>query len=236
MSEARYELYYWPSIQGRGEFVRLVFEQGGVPYDDVARRPGGVTAMTKRMREHEGVAPFAPPFVKHGRLVVAQTPVICAWLGERFDLAPHDEAGRLHARQIQLTIADVVTEVHDTHHPIAVSEYYEDQKPEAARRAKSFTEERMPKFLGWLERVVHGPLTFGGKVTYVDLSIFQLVMGLEYAFPNALRRVTRETPKLLALRDRVRELPRVRDYLLSERRIPFNEDGIFRRYPELDER
>lgn len=236
MTEPRYELYYWPSIQGRGEFVRLVFEEGGVPYDDVARAPGGVAAMTKLMRELPGVAPFAPPFVKHGALVVAQTAVICAWLGERFDLAPHDEGGRLHARQIQLTIADVVTEVHDTHHPIATGLYYEDQKPEAERRARAFTEERMPKYLGWIERVVHGPLTFGGKLTYVDLSIFQLMTGLEYAFPNAFRRVTRKTPNLLAIRDRVRERPRVAAYLRSERRIPFNEDGIFRRYPELDER
>jgi hypothetical protein len=42
------------------------------------------------------------------------------------------------------------------------------------------------------------------------------------------------TPELLALRERVRELPRIAAYLASGRRMPFNQDGIFRRYPELD--
>ena len=238
MSAAVYELYYWPSIQGRGEFVRLALEEGGARYVDLARRPGGMRAMTKLLRGTRiSPAMFAPPFLKHGSLVVAQTANVLAYLAPRLKLVPRDEASRARALEIQLTIADLVAEAHDTHHPIAVDLYYEDQKTEAKRRAASFVAKRLPKFLGWLEdRLAHngGRHFVGARVSYVDLSAFQVVAGLSYAFPNALARIARRVPRLLALHDRVAARPRVAAYLASDRRIPFNEDGIFRHYPELD--
>jgi glutathione S-transferase len=235
---SRIELYYWPTIQGRGEFVRLLLEDAGARYVDVARTRGGTAKMMRFLEDRErGALPFAPPFVKVGRAVVSQTANILAFLGARLGLVPRDERRRAEALQIALTIADVVAEAHDTHHPIAGSLYYEDQRKEAKRRARSFAEERMPKYLGWLERLLErngGRWLVGRDRTYSDLAAFQLVEGLRYAFPNAMARAERKTPRLVALHDRVAARPRIARYLASDRRLPFNEDGIFRRYPELD--
>ena len=235
-----YELYYWPSIQGRGEFVRLALEEAGADYVDVARRSGGVAAM-QRLMDGSGAAhpPFAPPFLKDGEVLIAQTANILLYLGRRHGLAPRDEAGRLWAHQLQLTIADVVDEAHDTHHPIASSLYYEDQKAEARRRAADFIANRIPKYLGYFERVLErNPRgerhLIGRRVSYCDLSLFQLVAGLRYAFPRAMSRLEPRFARIVALHDRIAARPRVAAYLKSARRIPFNEQGIFRHYPELD--
>jgi glutathione S-transferase len=155
-------------------------------------------------------------------------------------LVPDDVAARAEASQIALTIADVVAEAHDTHHPIAGSLYYEDQKREAKRCAALFVKERMPRYLGWLEDVLarnessEGRWLVGRDCTYADLAAFQLVEGLRYALPNAMARLERKLPRLVALRDRVAARPLIAAYLASERRLPFNEDGIFRHYRELD--
>jgi len=237
-----YELYYWPEIPGRGEFVRLVLEEAGAPYVDVARRPrkegGGLEAVLAFYAGKSAGHPvFAPPVLKQGDLVLAQTGAICHFLGRRHGLAPRDEAGELHALELQLTIADLVDEVHDTHHPISAALYYDDQKPEAKRRAAHFVEARLPRFLGYFERVLRhggGDWLLGADVSHADLSLFQALEGLAYAFPRAFARASEATPGLLALRERIRARPRLAAYLASERRTPFNQDGIFRRYPELD--
>jgi glutathione S-transferase len=240
VSPDAYELYYWPAIQGRGEFVRLALEHAGAPYVDVARRPKGMAAMMKLLEGGgSDLRPFAPPFLKSGGLVVAQTATILAYLGPRHGLVPGDETSRLRAQQLQLTIADLVDEAHDSHHPIAGSLYYEDQKPAARRRSKAFIEERIPKYLGYLERVLDrngGEHLVGQLVSYVDLSAYQVLAGLEYAFPNAMARLARRIPLLRRLRDEVALQPRIAAYLASDRRLPFNEQGIFRHYPELDQR
>jgi glutathione S-transferase len=236
----RYELYYWPSIQGRGEFVRLALEEAGADYVDVARRKGGMAAMF-RLLEGERVArpSFAPPFLRAGRLLIGQTANILLYLGERHRLAPAEAAGRLWAHQLQLTLADLVDEVHDTHHPIASSLYYEDQRPEAKRRAGDFRATRAPKFLDYFERVLErnpkgDRYLLGARLSYPDLSLFQIVAGLRYAFPRAMRRLERRHKRVVALHDRIAERPRISDYLASPRRLPFNEQGIFRHYPALD--
>ncbi len=238
-----YELYYWPSIQGRGEFVRLSLEEAGARYLDVARGANSSAGMARLMRilKGQGVAraPFAPPFLKAGRLVIGQTANILMYLGQRHGLAPKNEAGRLWANELQLTVTDFVAEIHDTHHPIASSLYYEDQKPEARRHAAEFLKHRLPKFLGYFERVLaHNArgdrYLVGAKPSYVDLSMFQLIAGLSYAFPHAISKAARGHRRLFALHDRIQKRPRIAAYLASPRRIPFNEDGIFRHYPELD--
>jgi len=235
-----YELNYWPTIQGRGEFVRLALEEAGEGYVDVARRRDGVQMM-QRLMDGAGVAhpPFAPPFLKDGDVLIAQTANILLYLGRRHGLAPRDEAGRLWAHQIQLTIADVVDEAHDTHHPIASSLYYEDQQAEARRRAADFITNRIPKYLGYFERVLeHNPQgerhLVGRRTSYCDLSLFQLVAGLRYAFPRAMAELEPRFPRVAALHDRIAVRPRIDAYLKSPRRIAFNEHGIFRHYPELD--
>lgn len=236
----RYELYYWPSIQGRGEFVRLALEEAGAPYTDVARTPSGMDAMM-RLLDSKKVdhPPFAPPFLKAGKLLIGQTANILLYLGARHGLAPAAEPGRLWANQLQLTIVDLVQEVHDTHHPVASGLYYKDQKPEAKRRAEDFLDSRVPKFLGYFENVLvrnHGrDRLIGTRITYPDLSLFQIVEGLRYAFPRAMARAEKKYPRVVALHDAVAARPRIAAYLASDRRIPFNEDGIFRHYPELDE-
>jgi len=234
----RYELYYWPSIQGRGEYVRLALEEAGAAYVDVARRSGGMDAMMRLMgSERVKQPPFAPPFLKAGKQIIAQTANILLYLGGRHGLAPASEAGRLWAHQLQLTVTDFVAEVHDTHHPIATDLYYEDQRTAARQRAHYFRKSRIPKYLGYFETVLErngGRYLIGGRLTYPDLSMFQIVEGLRYAFPKAMKRAEKKVPLLVGLRDRVAERPRIAAYLTSKRRIAFNEDGIFRRYPSLD--
>jgi glutathione S-transferase len=234
----RYELYYWPSIQGRGEFIRLALEDAGVAYVDVARRKGGVAAMTKIM-ESGRIArpPYAPPFLKAGKLIIAQTAEILFYLGPRLNLAPRDEAGRLWAHQLQLTITDLVVRIHDTHHPVSGWLYFEEQRPAARRRTKDFWRYQAPKMLGYFERVLRqngGKYSVGRRLTYVDLSLFQIVEGLRYAFPRRMKRFEKKIPALVALHDRVAKRPRIKAYLTSKRRIPFSQWGIYRYFKELD--
>jgi glutathione S-transferase len=234
----RYQLYYWAEIQGRGEFVRLALEEAGADYVDVVRRKGGMQKMT-RLLESARVAhpPFAPPFLKAGKLIIGQTANILLFLGVREGLAPKSEDGRLWTHQLQLTIADLVVEAHDTHHPLGAGLYYEDQKPEAKRRTAEFLKARAPKFLGYFEEVLKRNKTgwlVGRSLTYADLSLFQVVAGMRYAFPKSMQKLSRKHPRVIALHDRVLLRPRIKAYTASERRIPFNEYGIFRCYPELD--
>jgi glutathione S-transferase len=239
-----YELYYWPEIQGRGEFIRLALEEAGAPYIDVARRSGQSYGVPALVRYLEGgrikTPPFAPPFLKAGKQIVGQTANILLFIGARHGLAPRQEAGRLWTNQLQLTIADFLDEVHDTHHPIASGLYYEDQRKEAARRAADFLKARAPKFLGYFEQVLaRNPSgdkhLVGRRLTYADLSLFQIVAGLRYAFPRAMTRLQKRHPHVIALHDRVAKRPRIAAYLASERRIAFNDQGIFRYYEELDQ-
>jgi glutathione S-transferase len=232
----KYELYYWPFIQGRGEYVRLALEDAGASYVDVARGTGGTGAMMGRMEEG-ATPPFAPPYLKAGKLVIGQTANILLYLGGRHNLAPKTEAGRLWVHQLQLTISDLVADIHDTHHPIGSSLYYEDQKAPAKRRTEEFWKQRVPKYLGYFENLLEkngGNYVTGRRITYADLSLFQIVDGLRYAFPNRMKKFEREIPGLVALHDRVAARPRIKAYLESDRRIEFNDQGIFRYYKELD--
>jgi glutathione S-transferase len=236
----RYELYYWPTIQGRGEFVRLALEEAGADYVDVARRgKSGMAAMTKLLEGGRGIAhpPYAPPFLKAGKDIIAQTALILFYLGPRLNLAPRDEAGRLWAHQLQLTVTDLVVHIHDTHHPVSGWLYYEEQKPAAKRRTADFWRYRIPKFLGYFERVLKrngGTYMVGRRTSYVDLSMFQIVEGLRYAFPKRMKRFETKVPLLVALRGRVAKRPRIAAYLASKRRIPFSQWGIYRYFKELD--
>ena len=222
----KYELYYWPSIQGRAEFIRLALEDAGADYVDVARRKNGMRAMQAQMKR---LQIFACPFLRAGEVVVAQTALILHFLGPRLRLAPKDEKGRLWLHQQQLTISDWIVEVHDTHHPLGPTLYYEDQEPEARRRTQAFLKERLPKFMGYFEALKRPKQT-----TYLDLSLFQMIEGLRYAFPGWCAKSERKYPKLVALHDRVAQRSNVAAYLASDRRIAFNQDDLFRRYPGLD--
>lgn len=235
-----YQLLYWDGLQGRGEFVRLALEEAGVPYVDVARHKGGMPKLTASLDGDKVDHPsFAPPVLKVGDQLIGQTANILLFLGAKHGLAPRSQDGRLWANQLQLTIADIVAEAHDTHHPISTSKYYEDQKKEAKARARDFREQRIPKFLDYFEGVVQrnpgrGGYAVGSRLTYVDLSLFQLIEGLSYAFPKTMAKLAPSYPGLHALRDKVAQRPNIAAYLRSKRRIPFNESGIFRQYPELD--
>ena len=241
-----YQLHYWPTIQGRGEFVRLALEEAGAAYVDVARQPeddgGGEEALMADLAQGDR-PPFAPPYLVDGDLVIGQTANILLHLGPRHGLAPKAEDGRLWVNQLQLTIADLVAEAHDVHHPVGMGLYYEDQKPEAARRAQEFRAQRMKKYLGWFETVLErappktkngGGWLTGADLTYADLSLFQAVEGLRYAFPHAMKRLEPKLERVIAVRDAVAERPNIKAYLGSKRRIPFSTEGIFRAYPELD--
>jgi glutathione S-transferase len=226
----RYRLYYWPEIQGRGEFIRLALEDAGAEYVDVLRQGGGLS-FPKR------TAPFALPYLVAGKRVISQTANILQYLGPRLRLAPKDEAGRSWVNQLQLTIADWLVEAHDTHHPVGSGLYYEEQRREAKRRAADFLAVRLPKYLDYFDGVLRrarGDYLLGNACSYADLSLFQMVAGLRYAFPVAFGRLAKHHARVIGVHDRVAVRPRVAAYLASRRRIPFNQQGIFRHYPELD--
>jgi len=238
----RYELYYQPSIQGRGEFVRLTLEEGGADYVDVARtpdfgRPGVMKFMADPALKRP---PYAPPFLKAGDLLISQTAAILQYLAPRLGLVADDEPTRIWAHQLQLTIADWLYEVGQTHHPIANVLYYEEQKEAAKERAKHFIANRIPKFLEYFERVLNanaddGEFLSGRSLSYVDLSLFQMIAGLRYSFPRTMKKLEPDYPRVIKVHDQVRARPRIASYLASPRRLPFNEQGIFRHYPEFEE-
>lgn len=233
-----YELFYWPGIQGRGEFVRLALEEAGAPYVDVARERG-VSAMTRILRGGGALIPFAPPFLRDADFVVSQVANILAYLGPKLGLAPRTDKLSIFANGLQLTVTDFVAEIHDTHHPISNELHYEEQKKPAKARATAFLDERLPKYLGYFESVLEenplGPAhSIGAWLTYVDLSLFQLNEGLAYAFPRAMADFSTRYPALAALQETVRARPNIGRYLELPRRVPFNESGVFRHYPELD--
>jgi glutathione S-transferase len=239
----KYELYYWPGVQGRGEYVRLALEYVGAKYVDVALVPekkgGGVAALEKYLSgRNVPRPPFAPPFLKAGRLLIGQTANILLFLGDHLKLAPADEAGRLWTQQLQLTIADFIVEAHDVHHPIGSGLYYEQQKREAQRRAPDFLAHRVPKFFGYFERVLTknrgGPGMVGKQLTYADLSLAQVLAGVQYAFPKAMARALPKYPRLRTLEEFVFSRPRIERYVNSGRRVAFNDDDLYRHYPELD--
>ena len=239
-----YELYYWPGIPGRGEFVRLALEEAAVEYLDIAKDAGGERATVRKLERMLNDTstphpPFAVPVLKAGGQLISQTANILMFLGARHALAPSDEAGRFWAHQLQLTLADWIVEIHDTHHPLGPTEYYEDHKAAARKRAGLFLKHRLPKYMGYFERVLKrnpagDQFLVGDALSYPDLSLFQVIEGLRYAFPRAMARSEAKCPKVMALHGRVSQRPRIAAYLASERRIPFNEEGLFRHYPELD--
>ena len=231
-----YKLWYWPSLQGRGEFVRLALEGAEIPYEDCARAVGE-DGLVADLNDRTGRTPFAPPYLELDGLVIAQVANILMYLGERHGLAPSAMADRLWLNQLQLTIADLVAEVHNVHHPVAMMEYYDDQKPEAARAAKQFREDRMPKFLGHFEDAAQanpGEWLIDHKWSYADTSLFQVIEGLRYMFPRRMKTLEPDYPNLVRIHDQVADLPGIKAYLKSDRRLAFNPDGIFRHYPELD--
>lgn len=234
----QYLLYYWPEIQGRGEFIRLALEYAGAAYEDVLRSPKGFSSEEKLLGNPAlKQLPFAPPYLVAGKKLISQTANILHFLGARLRLAPRDEAGRLWAHQLQLTIADWLTEVHDTHHPIGSGLYYEEQRREAKRRAADFLGVRLPKYLDYFEGVLRrarDPYLLGKTLSYPDLSLFQMVAGLRFAFPKAMARLEGRYPRTISLHEQIAIHPRLRAYFASERRVPFNQLGIFRHYPELD--
>ncbi|WP_019515513.1 glutathione S-transferase [Sphingomonas sp. Mn802worker] len=230
------KLWYWPHIQGRGEFIRLALEAAGIAYEDCARRDG-TDALIADLESDRARAPFAPPYLDIDGFVVAQVANILLYLGDRHDLAPSRIADRYWVHQLQLTIADVVAEAHNVHHPVGVMDYYDDQKPEAARAAAQFRDERLPKYLDHFEQAAEcneGPWMIDHRWTYADTSLFQLIEGLRYMFPRRMATLAPRYPALARIHGLVSGLPGIQRYLASERRIAFNEEGIFRHYPELD--
>ncbi len=236
-----YELFYWDGLQGRGEFVRLALEEAGADYTDIVREPHGMPALMSLLQSKtEPHPPFAPPILRDGDVLVSHVANILMYLGPKLGLVPHDGRDRFWANGLQLTITDLVAEAHDTHHPIASGDYYEDQKDAARARAADFLKNRLPKFLGYFERVLRQnpagqAYCVGAALSYVDLSLFQIVAGLRYAFPRATAKTSAQYPAVWAVHEAVRTRPNIARYLTSERRLAFNESGVFRHYPELDQ-
>lgn len=250
-----YELLYWPGIPGRGEFIRLAFEAAGVSYKDPANEPDGPGAkvvaslISKDDLGGDGNPPvFAPPALKvpgEGKdgapLLIYQTPAILSYLGDKLGLAGEDEVDKMTVLSHTLTALDLNNETHDTHHPVAVAQYYEDQKDEALKKATDFRENRIPKFFSFFERVLkaneaQGQVKFlvGNKLTYADTTLWHVLSGLKFAYPNELKAREKDYPLLLgSFYESVAQTKGVKEYLESERRLPFSM-GIFRHYPELD--
>lgn len=252
-SDMPYRLVYWPGIPGRGEHIRLAFEATGTPYVDVSNgTSAGVGAVMsqiseKNLGDEHNPPPFAPPILQHGDdITISQTPNILAYLGPKLGLVPNiadDPVGLYRVSALALTALDGLSnEPHDVHHPIASGAYYEDQKPEALKKAADYREVRLPKFLAYFERVLSGAASgggeylYGGQLTYADLVLFQTLDGVTFAFPKCVKKLNEsgDYSKVFALYERVKGLEKVQDYLGSERRLKYSM-GIYRHYPELDE-
>lgn len=233
---AVYELYYWPMLPGRGEIIRMLLEDAGVPYRDVAREDGVKAVVEARRGALGGARPFAPPILRHGDLVLSQSTVIARYVAEAHGLAPQSAEGRLLAEQHFLGWADLVGEVHDTHHPISVGLHYEDQADAAKERARHFLAERLGKWLQHFEHVVTdgGGVHVPAEVGYPDFMARFVLRGIEYAFPKAFAAHRTAIPGLMALVERIETRPGLAAYLASPRALAFNQDGIFRHYPELE--
>ncbi|KAL1639271.1 hypothetical protein SLS58_008113 [Diplodia intermedia] len=255
-TQPTYELLYHPGIPGRGEYIRLVLEAAGTPYSEPAREKGKAgydavlaTCSPSSTGDADGNPPvFAPPALRvpgAGRdgkaLVIAQTPNIIQYLAPKVGLAPADEADALHASQIMLTALDLSNETHDSHHPIAVSLYYEDQKDAAKQRAKDFRENRIPKFFSYFERSLKGNEESGGgkylvgdKLTHADTTVWQVIDGLLFAFPKELEARKEEFPLIFGkFYPGIKEEKGLKEYLASDRRLKYSQ-GLYRHYPELD--
>lgn len=231
-----YDFWYWPTIAGRGEFVRLTLEACGIPYRDRAREDG-VDALLADMADHASGPAFAPPYIGVDGTTIAQTANILFYLSERHECGPAGMKNRYWLTQCQLTIMDLVAESHDVHHPVGVDLYYDDQKPESLRRAQGFRDARIPKYLGYFERAMtaeRGDWLAGTRWSHADLSLFHLIAGLRYAFPLRMATLGAGFPGVMALYDRVAALPELQDYLSSDRRLPFSQEDVFRHYPEMD--
>jgi glutathione S-transferase len=229
-----YQLWYWPNIPGRGEFVRLALEAAEVEYEDMAREKGA-EALIEDLQSRGGIRPFAPPYLVDGDLCIGQTAHILAFLADRHDFGAGELETDLQLIQLQLDVTDMVAEVHNVHHPVAGSLYYQDQMDAAYEAARHFRDERIPKFLDHFEAALEengGPYMLGDGWTHIDTSLFQVMEGLDYMFPNRMREL--DYPRLELCRQAVTEIDGIEEYLASDRRLPFNEDGIFRHYPELD--
>lgn len=232
-----YALYYWPVLPGRGEIIRMLLEDAGAAYRDVGREEGFGVIVSARKGELGGARPFAPPILQHGELVLSQSSVIARYIAERHGLAPSDHRGRFLAEQHFLGWSDVMVEVHDTHHPIALGLHYEDQRDAAKERTRHFLADRLGTWLQHFEHIVTqgGGVHVGETITYPDFMARFVLRGIEYAFPRAFSEHRERIPSLLALRDRVEARPQLAAYLASDRAMAFNEHGIFRHYPELEE-
>jgi len=229
-----YQLWYWPSIPGRGEFVRLALEAAEIEYEDMAREQGA-EALIADLQGRGGIRPFAPPYLVDGELCIGQTAHILAFLADRHDFGAGELEVDLQLIQLQLDITDIVAEVHNVHHPVAAALYYQDQIDAAYEAAQHFRDQRLPKYLDHFEAALEengGPCVLGDRWTHVDTSLFQLMEGLDYMFPNRMREL--DYPRLELCRQAMMEIAGVEQYLASDRRLSFNEDGIFRFYPELD--
>lgn len=250
-----FELLYHPSVPGRGEFIRLALEAASIPYNDVANNDKKgysivqAACSPKSTGDTDGNPPaFAPPALrvpgagKDGKtLLIYQTPNILIYLGPHLGLAPEDEVERLWVNQNMLTALDLNNETHDTHHPIAVMQYYEDQKEEALKKSKNFRENRIPKYFSFFERVLKGNEETGkGKylvsdmLTYADTTLWQVMDGLHFAFPKELEARSNDYPLLFGtFYPSIKEEKHLKEYLASDRRLPYSM-GVFRHYPELD--
>ena len=237
-----YRLVYWPTIPGRGEFVRVILEDVGAAYIDVARLPeaegGGSRAVVGFLADPPpGLRPLACPVLVADDLVLAQSVAIAMLLGERHHRLPGDGAGRYGVQQVLLTMTDLVAEVHSVHHPISTSLRYEDQREAAIVGARPFHAQRLPKYLDWLERLLADngdEVLVGAGTTVADLWVLPLLDGLDYAFPRSMAALAPRVARLRGLRDRVASRPPLVTYLASARHRPHNLSGIFRHYPELD--
>jgi len=229
-----YQLWYWPNIPGRGEFVRLALEAAEIDYEDMAREKGA-EALVEDLQSRSGIKPLAPPYLVDGDLCIGQTANILAILADRHDFGAGELETDLQLIQLQLDVTDIVAEVHNVHHPVSGNLYYHDQMDAAYEAAQNFRDTRIPHFLDHFEGALEengGPYMLGDSWTHIDTSLFQLMEGLDYMFPSRMRSL--DYPRLELCRQAVMEIDGIEQYLASDRRLPFNEDGIFRHYPELD--
>nr|ACM44934.1 sigma-class glutathione S-transferase [Laternula elliptica] len=222
----KWVLYYWPGFKGRAEFVRLVFEEAGIPY--LESNQGVADSIIKG--EIGGYPVMMPPVVAKGDFRLGQTQMICQYLAGKYGLAPKGEEDKIHAEQVCASMYDYLTEGYGAFHGAKPGVKYADQKEEAQRYIDRVVQQRLPRYLKHFETVLAANTAgtgflFGDSISHADLALFHIMNATEFQFPEVYKSAD-YIPLLKAHRDRIASRPNIVAYTQSERCKPFSGDSF----------
>jgi len=230
-----WQILYWPAKDadgkvaagaGRAEYLRVLFEEAGVPYQDVT---AGLRAFFWQNLEAQPYPALAPPAIRKNNFILGQTAVCAKRLAMEFGFYPTDEDDAAHAEQIVTTVHEYIAEGRSAFHPVKNTMSYHDQKEEAKPYIAAFKADRLPRYMTNFERFLKanrggGGFFVGDSLSYVDLQVMVMLQVTRSQFPDAW-----EALDAKLLKDHLAQMearPRIKAYLLSDRKQPFAGDSM----------